>query len=206
MTPMPSQSGTANSRRKPAALHTGDTVGIVAPASPIKKELLEAGCKGLEQLGYQPFFLPSILDDDLYFAGSAERRARELEEMFLRDEVKAILCARGGYGANHLLAKLDLEKIRKHPKLFIGYSDVTTLLTWFADAGEMVTFHGPMLTKDFATSGGIDLASWRAATSGTPEWEVPCEGATAIVPAVAEGILYGGCLSMLAASLGTPYA
>src|SRR5438270_13168818 len=94
------------SMRKPPALRSGDTVAIVAPASPIEKELLDAGCGKLEAMGYKPFYLPSILDRDLYFAGSAARRAHELEEMFVNDDVRALLCARGGYGSNYLLDKL----------------------------------------------------------------------------------------------------
>ena len=80
-------------RIKPPALQPGDTVGIVAPASNVKREHLEAGCERLRRLGYKPFYFDSILDQDLYFAGSAERRARELEEMFVRDDVRAI-CVR----------------------------------------------------------------------------------------------------------------
>ena len=116
-------------RTKPKALQTGDTVGIVAPASNIKRELLEQGCEALRLLGYKPFYLDSILEQDLYFAGSPKRRARELEEMFTRDNVRAIVCARGGYGANYLLGELDPAKIAGHPKIFVGYSDITTLLT-----------------------------------------------------------------------------
>src|SRR6202166_1084938 len=123
---------------KPPALRTGDTVGIVAPASNIKRTELEAGCEALRRAGYRPFYLDSILEQDLYFAGSAERRARELEEMFVRDEVRAIVCARGGYGSNYLLPMLDLEKIKKHPKIFVGYSDLTCLLTYFANTARMV--------------------------------------------------------------------
>ena len=85
-------------RVKPAALQRGDTVGIVAPASNVKRQSLEAGCEALRSLGYKPFYFDSIFDQDLYFAGSAEHRARDLEEMFVRDDVRAILCARGGYG------------------------------------------------------------------------------------------------------------
>jgi len=90
-------------RVKPPALQPGDTVGIVAPASNIKRELVEKGSEALRQLGYKPFYFESILEQEIYFAGSAERRARELGEMFARDEVRGILCARGGYGANYLL-------------------------------------------------------------------------------------------------------
>ena len=195
-------------RTKPRALRQGDTVGIVAPASNIKRELLEAGCDALRQLGYQPFFFDSIFENDLYFAGSTERRARELEEMFVRDDVKAILCARGGYGANYLLRELDPAKIVANPKIFVGYSDITTLLTCFADSAGFVTFHGPMVTKDFALSDGVDLASWQAAIGGASAWEIDTglgSGVEALVDGEAEGILYGGCLSLLVAAFGTPH-
>jgi muramoyltetrapeptide carboxypeptidase len=192
-------------RRKPPALLPGDTVGIVAPASNLQPTMLESGVLALESMGYKTFYLPSILDEDLYFAGNAQRRARELEEMFERDDVRAILCARGGYGSNHLLAELDIEKIAAHPKIFCGYSDVTTLLTYFADYAGFVTFHGPMVTKDFANDGGIQVSSWQAATGGKSEWEIPTSGVRTLVEGSAEGVLYGGCLSLLVASLGTPY-
>jgi muramoyltetrapeptide carboxypeptidase len=193
-------------RVKPPALRSGDTVGIVAPASNIKREALEAGCQALRRLGYKPFYFDSILEQDLYFAGSVQRRARELEEMFMRDEVRAIVCARGGYGANYLLDRIDLEKIRSHPKIFVGYSDLTSLLTYFADAAGLVAFHGPMVTKDFAHADGVDLASWQAALGGQAEWSVgPESGVKPLAEGSSKGILYGGCLSMLVASLGTPY-
>ncbi|MDP9266826.1 MAG: LD-carboxypeptidase [Acidobacteriota bacterium] len=197
----------AQPRRKPPALAPGDTVGIVAPASNIKPELLAAGVRGLERMGYRAFYLPSILDHELYFAGSVQRRARELEEMFERDEVRAILCARGGYGTNTLLEALDLKKIAAHPKIFCGCSDVTTLLTYFADQAGFVTFHGPMATSDFAgkEGGGVELSSWQAAVSGKPEWDLPSSNVRALVEGSADGVLYGGCLSLLVASLGTPY-
>jgi muramoyltetrapeptide carboxypeptidase len=200
-----------NSRSKPRALRPGDKVGVVAPASNVNREMLEAGCNGLRRAGYEPFYFESILERDLYFAGSAERRARELEEMFARDDLRAIVCARGGYGSNYLLPApdsktIDLEKIAKHPKIFVGYSDLTTLLTWFSDAAGFVTFHGPMVAKDFGVADGVDLASWQHAVSGAAEWEIgEGSGAKPLVAGEAEGILYGGCLSILVAALGTPY-
>ena len=195
-------------RTKPPALQKGDTVGIVAPASSIQRELLEKGCDALRSLGYKPFYLDSILDRDLYFAGLLQRRVHELEEMFVRDDVRAIVCARGGYGTNYLLSSLNPAKIVPHPKIFVGYSDVTTLLTCFADSAGMVTFHGPMVTKDFAHADGVDLASWEAALGGAAEWEIDLGADSGVKPLVegsAEGTLYGGCLSMLVASLGTPH-
>src|ERR1700674_1632869 len=206
---MPSAS--QNSRIKPRALRPGDKVGIVAPASNVKREVLEAGCDGLRRAGYEPFYFESILERDLYFAGSAERRARELEDMFMRDDIRAIVCARGGYGSNYLLParrskRLGLKKIAKHPKIFVGYSDLTTLLTLFTDAANFVTFHGPMVTKDFAVADGVDFTSWQNAVGGAAEWEIgEGSGAKPLVAGEAEGILYGGCLSILVSALGTPY-
>jgi muramoyltetrapeptide carboxypeptidase len=197
-----------SSRIKPPALRSGDTIGIVAPASNLKRSELEAGCEALRRAGYKPFYFDSILERDLYFAGSLERRIREFAEMFARPDVRAILCARGGYGANYLLEALDLDAIRSNPKIFIGYSDVTTLLTYFVDAGGLVTFHGPMAAKDWARDGGVDMASWQAALGGAAGWELNLgadSGASGLAEGSAEGILYGGCLSILVASLGTAY-
>jgi len=191
-------------RIKPQALQLGDTVGVIAPASNIKRDLLEAGCNTLRNLGYKPFYFDSILDQDLYFAGSVERRVREFEQMFSRDDIRAVICARGGYGANYLLPVLDIKKITGTPKIFVGYSDITSLLTWFADSTGLVTFHGPMVAKDFAVTDGIDMASLQAALTACAEWPIATD-AEPLVKGKAEGILYGGCLSMQAASLGTPY-
>jgi muramoyltetrapeptide carboxypeptidase len=193
-------------RVKPPALQSGDTVGIVAPASNINPELLQAGCAALRALGYKPFYFDSIFERDIYFAGSAARRARELEEMFVRDEVRAIICARGGYGSNYLLNVIDLKKIQAHPKIFVGYSDLTCLLTYFTDATGLTVFHGPMVTKDFAQADGVDLNSWQRALHGSSEWSLDLESdVKSLATGTAQGILYGGCLSILVASLGTPY-
>jgi muramoyltetrapeptide carboxypeptidase len=192
---------------KPGSLRPGDTLGIVAPASYFVREDFDAGCEALRVLGYQLVFGDSIFDRELYFAGSAERRARELEAMFARPEVKAILCARGGYGANYLLPLLDIKTIAANPKAFVGYSDITSLMTYLNDAAGLVTFHGPMIAKDFARHDGVDRGSWAAALGAAdPNFNFAADSAMQVlVPGSAEGILYGGCLSMLAASLGTPY-
>lgn len=192
---------------KPAALRPGDTVGIVAPASYFNREHFDAGCDALRCMGYQVTYDDSIFERDVYFAGTAARRARELEQMFLRDDVKAILCVRGGYGSNYLLPQLDFRKIAAHPKIFVGYSDLTSLMTYVTDSSGLVTFHGPMVSKDFHQSDGIDLDSWSAVLGGAlwrAEWDVH-SGVKPLSDGVAEGLLYGGCLSILVASLGTPY-
>jgi muramoyltetrapeptide carboxypeptidase len=193
---------------KPPALRRGDRVGIVAPASNIDPKLLEAGIAALRRMEYEPVFNDGILKQDLYFAGTVERRARELQEMFERDDVQAILCARGGYGSNYLLPHIDVQEIRRHPKIFVGYSDITCLLTWLLDAGGLAGFHGPMLTKDFGGEHGVDEMSWQAATGGNQHWELASHhmfGLNPLVPGRAEGVFYGGCLSILVASLGTPF-
>jgi len=195
-------------RIKPPALREGDTIGVVAPASSFKRQEFEAGCEALEKLGYKIAYDESIFENDLYFAGSSERRARELEGMFERKEVKAIVCARGGYGANYLLGRLDTTKLAANPKIFVGYSDITSLLTHIADKAGIVTFHGPMVAKDFGKPDGVHLCSWQNALSGTENWQMAFDASSGVKPLAqgsAEGVLYGGCLSMLIASLGTPF-
>lgn len=195
-------------RIKPLALREGDSIGIVAPASYFRREDFETGCAALRQMGYNPVYDESISERDLYFAGSVDRRVRELEEMFARDDVRAIICARGGYGSNYLLPRIDISKIAAHPKAFIGYSDNTSLQTYFCDAANLVTFHGPMVAKDFARRDGVDIESWRAALGGQENWRFDFDLKSGVKPLAqgsAEGILYGGCLSMLVESLGTPY-
>ncbi len=195
-----------NPRIKPRALRPGEKVGIVAPASNVNGEMLEAGCDGLRRAGYEPFYFQSILERDLYFAGSPERRARELEDMFARNDIRAIVCARGGYGSNYLPLALDPIKIVSHPKILVGYSDITTLVCCIADSANFVTFHGPMAAKDFAVADGVDMESWQNALGGAADWQIAeGSGAKPLVPGQAEGILYGGCLSMLVASLGTQH-
>ncbi len=190
---------------RPTALRPGDRIGIIAPASNVKPDLLEAGCAGLRRLGYEPVYSPGILDRDLYFAGPVERRLREIEEMLANQDIRAMICARGGYGSNYLLERILFEKFAHHPKILIGYSDNTSLLTAIHDRTGLVVFHGPMVTKDFASPDGVELTSWNNAVQGTGTWSVPATGVEVLQPGRARGRLYGGCLSMLVASLGTPY-
>src|SRR5580704_9872907 len=129
---------------KPPALQAGDTIGIVAPASNIKLELLEQGCRELEALGFRTAFRPDIVSAFRYFAGTDARRRDELIEMLSNPEIKAIFCARGGYGSSHLVPDLDPDLIRSNPKIICGASDITSLLNAVQNAG-VVAFHGPMV-------------------------------------------------------------
>jgi len=184
----------------------GDTIGVIAPAGVVDRPALETGCSHLRALGHPTVYLESICEQDQYFAGSVDRRVNEIHEMFRREDVKAIVAARGGYCCNYLLPFLDLDLIANNFKPFVGYSDLTTLHTWFNDHG-LQTFHGPMVSKDFAHADGVEITSWREALRGerfnvsrekSETVQIVCKGE-------AEGPLYGGCLSMLVQSLGTPY-
>lgn len=190
---------------KARALRPGDKIGIIAPASNIKRELLETGAARLRAMGYEPVYSADILSTDLYFAGPLERRLREFDDMLERDDIAALLCARGGYGSNYLLEWLDFERIRQHPKIIMGYSDNTSLLTAITDRTGLITFHGPMITKDFASPEGVELSSWSSAISAAAAWSIPATGVEVLREGSAQGCLYGGCLSMLVASLGTPF-
>ena len=189
---------------RPPVLRSGDTVGLVAPAGFVNREEFEAGVARLRELGFNPVYSQGIFDRELYFAGGVRRRVDELHEMFSAPDVKAIICARGGYGTNHLLPHLNLELIGRNPKIFCGYSDVTTLLTYFHHATGLVGFHGPMVSKDFARPDGVHLASFSNATTGQQPCSITQSDSPVLEPiskGVAQGKLYGGCLSLLVASL-----
>lgn len=189
---------------KPAALRPGQKIGLLAPASSFNREAFERGCERLRQMGYEPVYSPEIFTRDLYFAGTAERRANELKSLLLRGDIAALMCVRGGYGSNYLLEKLDFQLFLQHPKILLGCSDITSLLTAVTDRTGLVTFHGPMVAKDIADA-RFDSASWVSAFGGSGGWEISTAGLEVLRGGLARGRLYGGCLSMLAASLGTPF-
>lgn len=189
---------------KPPALRSGDKIGVIAPASSFSHEAFKRGCERMRQMGYQPVYSQDIFNRDLYFAGSADRRVDEVKEFLSRDDIAALICVRGGYGSNYLLEKLDFGLFAKHPKILLGCSDITSLLTAITDRTGLIAFHGPMIAKDIA-DGTFDSSSWNNALAGASNWEIPTQGVEILRFGHAQGRLYGGCLSMLAASLGTPF-
>jgi muramoyltetrapeptide carboxypeptidase len=189
---------------KPPALRQGDKIGLIAPASSFNREAFLRGCDRLRQMGYEPVYSQDIFDRDIYFAGPAERRTHELLDYWRRDDIAALVCVRGGYGSNYLLQQLDFDVIAGRPKILVGCSDVTTLLTAIHDRTGLTGFHGPMVAKDIA-DGSFDLLSWNNSLTGIAEWDVPANGVEVLRQGTARGKLYGGCLSMLVASLGTPF-
>jgi muramoyltetrapeptide carboxypeptidase len=189
---------------RPAALRRGDKIALIAPASSFNHERFLVGCERLRRMGYEPVYSQDIFERDIYFAGSVERRAHEFHEFWRRDDIAAVMCVRGGYGSNYLLENLDYSMIAAQPKILLGCSDITSLLTAIHDRTGLIGFHGPMVAKDIA-DGTFDEASWNNSLTGTAEWDVLANGVEVLQPGTARGKLYGGCLSMLVASLGTPY-
>jgi muramoyltetrapeptide carboxypeptidase len=192
---------------KPAALRPGDTVAIVAPASNLKREYLERGVAELARLGFKTKFASDICDKARYTAGNDARRARELMQAFTNPEVKAVWAARGGYGAMRLFGLLDEAVLRAHPKIFIGYSDMTALHCYLMRRFGWVTFHGPMAAKDLA--GGADCYDattlLNALTKDEPMGEIKSDKLAVLHDGeTVSGRLVGGCLSLIAALMGTP--
>lgn len=192
---------------KPPHLQAGDLIGVVAPASNVKPAFLEAGIIELHRLGFRTKYFDAIVEKWRYTAGTDERRAQELNAMFANPEVKAIFAARGGYGCARILPLLDREVIRAHPKIFMGYSDITTLLLYFQRLFNWVVFHGPMVTREFAGGESHYDRDWllRVLCQAQPAGPIDTTGTQILCPGVARGKLVGGCLPMLTSSVGTEY-
>jgi len=192
---------------RPPALLAGDTIGVVAPASNLKRDWFAAGVRELERLGFKVKYLDSIFEKGRFTAGSDRRRADEVNRMFADTEVKAIFAARGGYGSARILELLDNETISANPKIFMGYSDITTLLIFLYQKHNLVTFHGPMVAKDFrAGESHYDrYLLFRVLTRAEAAGEVNCAGTKILRSGVASGRLLGGCLPMITNSIGTEY-
>lgn len=191
---------------RPRALAPGDRIGVCAPSGPVDAERLEAGVARLRRLGFEVEVHPAVREQTRFTAGTVAGRVAQLEELFCDPGVAAVWCARGGAGATQLLRHLSAERLVRHPKVFVGYSDVTALHLLLQRHG-LVTFHGPMLARDLADPEGVDEASLLSAVSGRGSpWSAPRGMLRTLRPGTAEGVLRGGCLSLLASLAGTPWA
>jgi muramoyltetrapeptide carboxypeptidase len=192
--------------RKLPAVSRDAVVAVVSAASAARPERVERGLQALRSLGYTPQPSEHMLTrGPLYFAGTPEVRLRDLHHAFADDDVRAVFTTRGGYGSNYLLDGLDLDLIAESAKPLIGYSDLTALHLWLLDQLQMPALHGPMVSADFARENGVHIASLQAALAGETYTVGAAEGLRTLHPGRARGILYGGCLSILVALLGTPY-
>jgi len=193
---------------KPPALRPGDRIRILSLASPVKEEPLQKGCEELVRLGYAPQTdRARVLARDSFFAGSTALRAAALDEAFSDPATRAIFCSRGGYGTNYLLDGLHAAPA-KH-KILIGSSDITSLQIFFWQKFHMVTFYGPMVASNFDHGAqaphGYDRASLTSALTETKQgWPIPLLGKV-LASGTAEGVLLGGCLTLIETSLGTPW-
>jgi muramoyltetrapeptide carboxypeptidase len=195
--------------RKPRALSGGDRIAIVAPASPFVPAELEAGAAELRSLGFEPVYDSRVFDRTGYVAGTPESRAAAFMDAWTDPSIRALVAARGGYGSVQILPFLDFDVLSTAtPKAFIGYSDNTSILTVLAQQAKLVSFHGPMIEGRLAKgTAGYDRDTFerclcRTAAVGEiahPQLEVLKRGG-------ATGVLTGGTLTQLAASMGTPYA
>ena len=193
---------------RPPRLRAGDRVALISPASPPRnRSLLLLGTQRLEQLGLQVVVGKHALSEYGYLAGSDRKRRQDLEAAFRDPDVRAIFCARGGYGVSRTLAGFDPALMRRHPKALIGFSDITVLHLALQKAG-VVSFWGPMPCTGLGWTSFSVRGLERALMSGDPLGRVPFSPrrrATTLRPGIAHGRLTGGTLSLLTASLGTPY-
>ncbi|SNZ04537.1 muramoyltetrapeptide carboxypeptidase [Terribacillus aidingensis] len=192
---------------KPSAWKKGNTIGIVAPAGPVKQEELLRGLEIVESLGVTVKLGKHVYDKYGYLAGSDADRAADLNRMFQDDEVKGIICARGGYGSGRIADLVDYQLIKQKPKVLLGYSDITYLHTSIRQRTGLVTFHGPMVASDMGESDFAKLSYDLLQQFFTPTDVVYTSAISpleAIVHGKAAGPLVGGNLSLLISTLGTP--
>jgi len=188
---------------RPAALRPGDTIAIVAPAAHLphkESHVLDEGVRLLESQGFRVFYDRAIFDEHLYLAGRDEERARVLMEAVRNPGVQAIIGIRGGYGSQRILPFLDERLMRKHPKIFVGSSDLTSLIIFLQTRCSLVTFYGPM-----AASRQFQGENLRALLDTLQGRLTPSLTGEPLKPGLARGPLVGGCLTSIIHSLGTPY-
>lgn len=191
---------------KPPPVVPGDAISVVAPASYALPERAGRGMEALRKLGYDPRAgKHTHSHGPLFFAGTAAQRLADLHAAFAAKPTRMIASLRGGYGSNYLLENLDLTLIAHHPKPFFAYSDLTGVQLHLLDKLGLPVFHGPMVAADFDSEDGVHLASFRAAIAGEPYSIGAAEGMRTLKHGIARGVLYGGCLSILAALVGTPF-
>jgi len=148
-----------NSLTFPSPLKPGDDVALLTPSSPAPEDVLKKAVKSLEYIGLHPHVMKSCRSSCGYLAGTDTERAYDIQEAFSCDDIHGIFCLRGGYGAARILPMLDFKEIKKHPKVFVGYSDITALHTAINKLCGLTTFHGPMPCDDYESMDTFSLAS-----------------------------------------------
>lgn len=189
---------------KPPILSQGETIAIIAPSGPVEYELIMNSKKLFEKKGYKVKLGKHLFNEDRYMAGTDEERVEDLHDAFLDDEIRAIICARGGYGAIRLIKMIDFNLIRRHPKIFCGYSDVTALSAMFLKHADLITYSGAMAQSDFSSLSPVEFTekSFFNALKGV---ENVFPSTYTLREGYAEGITFGGNLSTLVSLCGLDF-
>lgn len=191
---------------KPKALKKNSTIALIAPAGPISESQLASAQENLAEMGFKSTFTEKILEKKGYLAGSDEIRINDLHEAFNNENADAILCIRGGYGCSRIIDQIDYELIKKHPKIFIGYSDITALLNAIWQKTGLITFHGvvgtsaftPYTRQQFENIVTNQSSKYQINTKQPDDLNIIHEGKC-------NGQLVGGNLSIIISLIGTPY-
>jgi muramoyltetrapeptide carboxypeptidase len=193
---------------KPRALSPGDRLAIVSPASPFNREEFDRGVEEIRRLGFVPVFDDTVFARRRYVSGPPELRAAAIRSAWQDPSIAGLIGVRGGYGSAQLLPLLDRDEARRACKPFIGYSDLTAILTFLTLGCNMIAFHGPMLDRRLSRGAeGYDADSFaRALSCREPMGELAPPALESIRGGEAAGVLLGGTLTQLLASLGTPFA
>jgi muramoyltetrapeptide carboxypeptidase len=185
---------------------SGAGVSVISPASFAIPERFDLGIGRLHQLGFRTIAGTGTQSrGPLFFAGTPEQRIADFHAAFADPDTRIIAAVRGGYGSNYLLDRVDLDLIDKHRKPFFAYSDMTGMQLHLLDRLGLPAFHGPMVAADFYLDDGVHLPSFLAALAGQPYTVGPGEGLRTLREGFARGTLYGGCLSILVALIGTSW-
>lgn len=188
----------------PRRLRSGATIGVAAVSGPVDPDKLERGIASLRAAGYEVAEAANLRSRRGFLAGSDRERAAGYRALLCDPSVDAIFFARGGYGASRILRHLDVEEMRANAKIHLGGSDLTALFAWIQRHSGLVTFYGPMVAVEMAEE-AADLG-WEAVLRGQPLEPHAIGREDVITPGSAEGVLVGGCLSLLSSLCGTPEA
>lgn len=190
---------------KPPPLLEGGTIGVLAPSGRVNVDHLQQGVEWFRSRGMKVVLGKHLEKAYRYFAGTDQERAEDFQEMFQNSAVDAIVCARGGVGAARIIPQLDPKKLAQSPKIFVGSSDITSLLLYLNVSFDWVTFHGPMVATMFGNTPSPEMESafFKLLAGAIPDMRY--KNITTLRGGNAEGILTGGCLTLICTSIGTSY-
>ena len=195
---------------RPPVLKRGDRVAVVAPGGPLQRLPLEPGLELLASWGLEPVLGASVRTRHGFLAGNDDERLTDLQRAFDDPAIRGVFCARGGYGTGRIVDRIDLSSLRRDPKVVVGYSDVTALHLLLHKELRLVSFHGPVVARDWEPDGWSAAQLWRAVMTTQPLGVLPHPAdyppMETLVPGAVTGPLVGGNLTLLASSLGTPTA